>query len=298
MSHIMLIYNPTAGSLQGRLHLIRQLEKELSARGLMFDSLATNGPDDAARLAREAVARQCETLLVCGGDGTINEAVQELAGSQTRLAVFPCGTANVFAREIGVLPDPQKVSQMLVSGHTRTISLGRACQPETKWQRYFLLMAGIGIDAELVRSVSPQLKSRIGQGAYFSAGIEYLLRWPLVPFTLSVEGRNYQATFATIANAARYGGGFTIAPGARMDDKVLNVCLFDSDSRFAYLGYAVLALSGSHIKCRNVTYLTAQRVTATSEQEVFVQLDGEPAGSLPMNFDLVPEALRITVPER
>ncbi|MFN7944598.1 MAG: diacylglycerol kinase family protein [Blastocatellia bacterium] len=290
---VLIIYNPNAGALHGNLNVIRRLEASLKADGLMVVAQATTCGGDATRLAREAVTANYDALIVCGGDGTINEAAQELAGSATVLGVLPCGTANVFAKELKLTCDPQKVSQLIAAGRTRTISLGRAIQDDTGWQRYFLLMAGIGLDAAMVRNVNLPLKRRIGEGAYFVAAMDYLMRWPLAPFALRVDGRDYEAAYAIISNSPGYGGGFRIAPGARMDDDKLNVCIFNSRNRLDYIGYAALALTGRHTGCAGVTYLEAQQISAEARPEVFVQLDGELAGKLPMRFEVVPHALQV-----
>jgi YegS/Rv2252/BmrU family lipid kinase len=297
INRVSLIYNPCAGALHGDLSSIRQLEAELNARGLHVDAHATTCGGDATRLARAAVAEKYDALIACGGDGTINEVAQELVGSQTVLAVFPCGTANVFARELKLTRDPKKVSQLIADGNARTISLGRAFQSDPGWERYFLLMAGIGLDAAMVKNVNLNLKRHLGEGAYFFSALDYLVRWPLAEFRLIMDGKEYEATYATIANSPGYGGGFRIAPGARMDDDQLNICIFNSRSRLEYLAYAALALGGRHIGCAGVTYLEAQTIAAKSAQEIFVQLDGELAGTLPMRFEVVPHALRVIAAE-
>ena len=235
-------------------------------------------------------------LIVCGGDGTINEAAQALVGSKTTLAVFPCGTANVLAKDLRL---PRRIPDwvdLIASGSARTISAGRASQPEATWQRYFLLMAGIGLDAAIVRGVDVDLKRRIGSGAYWVSGLEFLARWPLTPFSLAVNGNRYEATFAIIANAPSYAGWFTLAPKARIEASKLDVCLFNSRSRIEYLNYVLLGLTGSHTRSANVIYQETQEVMANSNAETFVQLDGDLAGSLPMRFESVPSALRIVAP--
>lgn len=291
-----LIYNPNAGSRHGDQSIITQLATELQRSGIAVTMHATQSGGDASRLARAAVAEKYDVLIVCGGDGTINEAAQEMIGSATALAVFPCGTANVFAKDLGLTRDPKKVSQLIASGQTQTISVGRASKPEDNWQRFFLLMAGIGLDAAMVNNVNLDLKRRIGKGAYFAAAMDYLMRWPLTPFTLGINGQSYDATYATIANSPSYGGGFTLAPGARLEDDKLDVCIFNSHSRLEYIGYAALAIRGNHTNCKNVTYLETQAVIAEAGQETFVQLDGELVGTLPMQFEIVPHALRVLAP--
>ncbi|MFN0122423.1 MAG: diacylglycerol/lipid kinase family protein [Blastocatellia bacterium] len=296
---VSLIYNPNAGSLNGDDTSIRLLESALRAQGIVVDTHATAAADDATRLAREATAGNYDALVVCGGDGTINETLQELAGTPLPLAVFPCGTANVFARDLHLTPDPQKIADMIAAGRVTTFSLGRASKPDGSWHRLFILMAGIGLDAAMVKNVRPGLKRQIGIGAYFASAMDYLFRWPLVPFSLSINGHEYPATFAAVSNSPSFGGGFIMAPGARMDDDQLNVCMFNSRSRLHYLAYAALALGGKHTGCKNVTYLATQSaqaqtyIAASAPADAWVQLDGELVGALPMQFEIVPHALRV-----
>jgi YegS/Rv2252/BmrU family lipid kinase len=288
-----LIYNPKAGSLHGGTSIIERLADELRQRGLDLEMQATRAAGDATRLAALAVSEKIDALIVCGGDGTINEAAQSLAASETVLAVFPCGTANVFAKDLNLTRDPVQMANLIASAQLRRISLGRASKPDASWHRYFLLMAGIGIDAEVVRRVNYKLKKKIGIGAYFAAGIEYLARWPLKRFTLQLNEKNYEATYAVISNSPNYGGGFIIAPGAKLDDDQLNVCIFDSDSRLEYMGYAALAVPGKHTDCENVTYVESRLIRADAAQETWVQLDGELVGTLPMNFEILPHSLTV-----
>jgi YegS/Rv2252/BmrU family lipid kinase len=242
------------------------------------------------------VQEDYEFVIVCGGDGTINEAAQALVGSQTRLVIWPSGTANVLAKDLRLPRHPAELAELIAARSVRTISVGRAVKPEENWQRYFLLMAGIGLDAEIINGLNLDLKRRIGFGAYWAASLDYLARWPLKPFSLTVNEQTFEATFAIVANAPSYAGWFTLAPGARLEDEKLDVCLFSSRSRIEYLSYALQSLRGSHTSRSQVTYLSAQEAAACAMEPIFVQLDGELVGSLPMRFECVPRALRVVAP--
>jgi YegS/Rv2252/BmrU family lipid kinase len=296
MKQVSFIYNPTAGALRHRAGEVSRFAAALSERGLHVAPCATAAGGDATRLARRAVEQGAAMLIVGGGDGTINEAAQALVGSETALAVWPCGTANVLAKDLGLPRRTAELADLIATGPTRTISVGRACKPETDWQRYFLLMAGIGLDAAIVQGVDLELKRRFGIGAYWAASLDYLVRWPLTPFSLAVNGQRYEATFAAIANAPSYGGGFRLAPRARLEEDKLDVCLFNSRRRLDYLNYALLGLTGRHTRNVKVVYQETQEVLANSNPEALVQLDGDLAGSLPMRFESVPHALRVVAP--
>jgi diacylglycerol kinase family enzyme len=157
-------------------------------------------------------------------------------------------------------------------------------------------MAGVGLDADLVRAVHPGLKRLTGEGAYWMAGLRQLTDWHPGHFVLDTDSGQHSATFAVVANAASYGGGLRFAPEARMDDDVFDVCLFDSTQRHRFARYLAAAFTGSHLGMPGVTYLKTRRAVAHGNGGRFVQVDGELLGPLPVAFECVPEALSLVVP--
>lgn len=299
MKVIPLIYNPTAGALRRDPGKIDRLTRALARQGIDVLLLPTNCAGDATQLTRQSVKDGAEVVVVCGGDGTINEAAQSLVGTETALAVWPCGTANVLAREMRLPGAENALSELIAGRSSRTISVGRAVKPETGWQRYFLLMAGIGLDATIVNGVDLGLKRLIGAGAYLASGLDYLARLPLTPFSIDLNGRRLESTFTVISNAASYAVCFTLAPGAEVDDDKLDVCVFNSRSRLAYLTYAFLSMvKGLHTRVSKVVYQPAREAHANSNDKALVQLDGDVVGTLPMRFEIAPQALRIIAPAK
>lgn len=262
----------------------------LHQRGITVTPQVTTGPADATRLTAAAVAARADLVIVHGGDGTVNEAIQVLVGSATPLALWPGGTSNVLARELGLPGGLELLADVIAGERTRRVSVGRA------GERYFLLMAGVGLDADVVRAVHPGLKRLTGEGAYWMAGLRQLTDWHPVPFLLESEAGQHRATFAVVANAASYGGGLRFAPEARMDDDLLDVCLFDCTQRHRFARYLAAAFSGSHLGMPGVTYLKTRRAVARGDGSRFVQVDGELLGPLPVSFDCVPDALSLVVP--
>ncbi len=296
MKQAALIYNPTAGALCRDLKQVQRLATALSEHGINVAAQATVRAGHATSLAEEAVKDGAETVIVCGGDGTINEAAQALVGTETSLAAWPSGTANVLAKELSFPKSAEALAKLITADSIRTISVGLATKPEEGWQRYFLLMAGIGLDAAIVESVNLELKKVAGKGAYWAAGLDFLARMPLTPFSLKFNGQQHDSTFAVISNAAHYASMFTLAPGARIDDDKFNICLFNTRSRLAYLSYAFLSLTGNHTISPGVVYQEAAEAKANSSDLAPVQLDGDLVGKLPMDFQIVPQALRIVAP--
>jgi diacylglycerol kinase (ATP) len=286
----VLIHNPGSGQRRSRFDSIPRLIDLLRERGVNVTPHVTTAPGDATRLAAQAVADKVDIVLIHGGDGTVNEALQGLIGGGTALALWPAGTANVLAREIGLSADVERVADIVGAGRMRRVSVGRA------GERYFLLMAGVGMDAAVVRAVNPGLKRLTGEGAYWMAGLKQLTDWRPERFLLEIEGQQYGATFAVVANAASYGGGLRFAPHASMDDEVLDLCLFDSVQRHRFARYIAAAFTGSHLSLPGVTCLQARRLVAHGTAGQFVQVDGELHGPLPMSFECIPAALSLLVP--
>jgi len=290
MGRLALVYNPGSGRRRERSAAVSRMVAALARRGISAEAHATEAPGDATRLVREALAAGAEAIVIHGGDGSVNEALQPLVGGDTPLAVWPGGTANVLARELGLPADIERVAALIASARVRRVSVGRA------GNRYFLLMAGVGLDAALVRAVNPLLKRAIGQGAYWAAGVRHVARWRPQRFVVEVEGREYGAMQAVIANAPRYGGGLRVTPRARLDSDVLDLCLFDWRGRLAFLHHLAAGAAGAHLGLRGVTYLQAARARVRGDDATWVQVDGEPLGPLPMTFDCVPAALSLMVP--
>jgi diacylglycerol kinase (ATP) len=286
----VIVHNPGSGRRRDRREFLSAMVMALAQRGIGAEVRVTTTPGDATRLARDAVADGSPMIVVHGGDGTVNEAMQPIVGSRTLLAVWPGGTANVLARELGLPRDIERVADMIAAGRVRRVAVGRA------GARYFLLMAGVGVDATLVRVVNPTLKRLIGEGAYWVAAVGQLARWRPERFRVEVNGREYRATLAVIARVASYGGGLRLAPRARIESDQFDLCLFDWTARHRFLRGLPAAFSGRHLDLPGVTYLRGPRAGARGEGTVWVQVDGELLGALPMTFECVPAALSLVVP--
>jgi diacylglycerol kinase (ATP) len=173
----------------------------------------------------------------------------------------------------------ESVADMIASGRTRQVSVGQA------GRRYFLLMAGVGMDAAVVPAVNPPLKRLTGQGAFWIAWIQHLIRWQPQVFVVDVNGQRHTATFAVLANAAAYGGGLRIAPHASLDSACLDLCLFAWTDRHRFVRHLRASRGGGHLGLPGVSYPQARRATMSAPGSVWVQTDGELLGELPMAFE-------------
>jgi YegS/Rv2252/BmrU family lipid kinase len=292
----VLIYNPKAGRHADPVRAVEAFCAAAHAGGVEVEARPTAGPNDAARIASEAARAGATDVIARGGDGTVPEAIQGLVGAGARLMVWPAGTANVLARQLEIPRDAEAAARVFVEGRARRITLGAATGELTGERRYFFMMAGVGLDASVVKSVRPRLKRRMGEAAFWYAGLAHLAHWVPKEFTVEVNGEHLPATYAAVGKAPWYGGGLAITPRARLDDEEFEVCVIDTRSRLRYLrllGYAVRG-GAPEEGTRGLTFRRAARLRCVGD--VAVQADGELIGELPMTFEVVKEGLEVIVP--
>src|SRR5690349_21280462 len=290
-----LISNPKTGRYALRRRPVEALATQLESLGVKVDLRLTQGPGDATQIAARAARDGYSDVIVAGGDGTINEAIQGLAGTDARLAIIPRGTANVLALELGLPLNEDQAVAVVAAGKSRKIYLGLMIDETTNESRHFVLMAGIGLDASVVQGVQPSLKKRIGKGAFWLSGLSHLANWNPQPFTLEINGDKYNATFAAVGKAARYGGDLAITPGARLDQREFEVCMIQTTSRTRYLQLLSHAMrKGMPRDKPEVQFVKAVDVKAYGDAQV--QIDGELIGALPMRFEIAPHSLEVIVP--
>lgn len=291
-----IIANPRAGGLRLPLALNQfyQVAAALTEAGLPVEVCMTKRPGHARKLAREAVRAGMEMVIAAGGDGTVNDVIQELAGHETALGVLPLGTVNVWARETGIplsLPDAARV---LLYGARRRVDLGRA------GNRYFLMMAGIGFDAEVTRRVERSLLKRMGLKMIeylTTAGILSVTQKPVrVRIRRDGKAREVSALMLVIGNTRLYGGALTFTRHAVADDGWLDVVVVGGGGLFYRLGIIRNALLHRPRRGPLVRYHQARSIRVESDEPLPVQVDGEVVGVLPMSFSVAPLALTVIVP--
>ena len=295
----VLISNPKAGRGGARRALeIERFRQALKARGVEIEVLNTTAPGDATRFAAEAALNGAETIIVSGGDGTINEALQGLVGKEARLGIWPRGTANVLAREIAMPIQLEKAAEVIARGKTLRIYPGCATMEETNERRYFFLMAGIGLDASIVERVRPALKRRIGKAAFWYSGLEHLANWQPKPFEIEIEDKIFPATFAAVGKGSLYGGDLHITPHARLEQPEFEICIINSASRLSYLKLLSRAMRGGGVANETEQVRLVRATRARALGRVAVQIDGELVGQPPMTFEVVREPIELIAPEK
>jgi YegS/Rv2252/BmrU family lipid kinase len=291
-----IIYNPTSGRPGRRARRVAELTTLLKRHGIHAIPLATNAPEDATRLAREAIDHGAGIIVSYGGDGTANEVIQAMVGREAVLAVWPGGTANLLATELRMPRHVRAVADAVAVGKTRRISLGRATLRREARDRYFSMCAGIGLDASICRAANLRLKRWTGAFAYWMSGLEHMMTYRPESFTIEVEGVTYETMFAVIANGPRYGGRFSLTPRAALDGVTFEVFVARRHGHnLAYVPDLVRCLCGGAAQASQAI-ISARRVEAHSLRQPWVELDGEVFGPLPAAFEPVPEALSVIVP--
>lgn len=290
-SRIAVVYNPSAGRQRERQGAVERLASRLRSEGCTVDICPTERPNHATDLARQAIARGCQLIVANGGDGTMNEVLQSVVGTDATLAFWPGGTANILAHEIGFPSGVEAVCRRILEARVQRVTVGRANE------RYFLLMAGIGIDAAVAGGVDPRLKRLFGKAAFGVAAAKFVVDWDLAPVRVHMPGEEVVARFVVAGNARSYGGGFQLTPRANLTDPDLDLCIFESDFRGDYLRYAMAALMGFHREMPGVIYrkVKSARITSAARHEAPVQLDGEVTGRLPLALEAVPTAANLLV---
>jgi diacylglycerol kinase (ATP) len=288
----VLIYNPTAGALRRNPQVILQRTIAALARGgLSPHHLATSEPGHAESLARDAVAKGADLILVLGGDGTINEAVQGLAFSNVPLGVLPGGTANVLAMELGLGSRLELAASRLAAFEPCPVALGRITG--SFGSRHFLLMAGVGLDAVIVYNVSAGLKSAAGKLAYWVAGCGRFLN-RVDQLQVQVDSQVHQCGFALISRVRNYGGDLEIASRASLRSDDFEVVLFEGSSPLRYAWY-MLGVAAKRVQgMRGVRSFRTRRVDILTTAPL--QIDGEYLGRLAVSIEIVPGALQLLLP--
>lgn len=285
---VLVIFNPTAGARRrARLTRILEIMWSLGADVTLHETRARG---DAERTAREASTEVYDVIVAAGGDGTINEVINGLAGRQMPLGIIPLGTANVLAAELDLPTDDVGLARTIALGRTRPVTLGDVNG------RRFVMMAGVGFDAHVVASVDAGLKRLIGKSAYVWETLCGFFRYKFRSYRLMVDGTPYDVGSAVFANGHFYGGRFVCAKDAALGDPRLHVCLFKSVGPWSALRYTVWMVLGRLDKLPDYEVIPATSIIVEGMAGEPVQGDGDIVTRLPLDARIASERLNMLVP--
>jgi YegS/Rv2252/BmrU family lipid kinase len=304
LRNALLIHNPNAGNGGGgRRRMLDEARRILSLGGIEAELQETRAPGDATVMAQRATVEGRQLVIACGGDGTLNEVVNGLAveqnGHRVPMALLPGGTANVLAKEIGLPWDIPAAAQKLVHGEVKEVALGLATPlREPSKRRYFLSVAGAGPDGMIVYSIDLDLKARVGILAYWWQGAREVFRYQFPHFRVVTGEQKLDVSLVVVGRTKHYGGPFRITTEADLYADHFEIMGLTTQSGFRYLSYVPTLWLGKLRGTEGVHYWKANSIVCEplDSNPVYAQIDGEPLARLPVEFKIVPRALKLLVP--
>jgi diacylglycerol kinase (ATP) len=304
IQNALLIHNPNAGNGgHGRRVMLDEARKIFASAGIHTDLTETKKAGDATEIAQRANAEGRQLVIACGGDGTLNEVVNGLAANQNGhrvpLALLPGGTANVLAKELDLPWDIPSAAEKLLHGEIRDIALGLATPlQEPAKKKYFLSVAGAGPDGMIVYSIDLELKARVGILAYWWQGASQAFKYKFPLFRVATNGKKLDASLLVVGRTKHYGGPFKITTEADLYEDQFELMALTTRSGLRYLSYLPTLWRGKLRTVKEVHFWKADGVVCeqTSDSPVYAQVDGEPLAKLPVEFKIVPRALKLLVP--
>jgi diacylglycerol kinase family enzyme len=319
-----LIYNPHGGQVVVR-HELEDVVAFLSRCGWSVTWRETSKPTEATELARQAVQRGAKVVIAAGGDGTVNEVACGLLDTDATLGVLPVGTTNTWALQMGIpalnpmLPSAKasklvsdleeritrplpanyyrkvllNAAQVLVEGHAVAVDVGEVAG------RYFLMWAGIGLDAAVAESISLKEKRALGSWGYLLPALGTVRRYPSTDVWLNLDGNVIKTStpLIVVSNIQLYGGVLPIGAKARVNDAKLDVCVFKGDGFFTFAQHALKVLSRQHLRDPKIEYYQCRKIVVESARALPVHVDGEPFTETPVTIHTLPSALKVIVPK-
>ena len=293
--HVVLIVNPVSGGGKGRTTLERALPL-FRERAVDPRVIVTRAGSEVTHVTRQAVEDGSNFVVAVGGDGHLAAVGEALVGTGTPLAVLPAGSANDYARIIGMpRRDPAAAIDALLDGAARSVDAIRVSNGTTS--RVFMNVVGTGFDAVVARTAGQMPFLRSG-GRYVLAIARELPRFKAARLQLTVDGQPHdlRAMMVAIANGHSYGGGMRIAPGAALDDGKLDICIVGEVSKTQFMRAFPLVFRGTHVTHPAVTMLTGTDIRLEAERQLPLVGDGELVRGLPARVKVLPAALSVVFP--
>jgi YegS/Rv2252/BmrU family lipid kinase len=298
MNAVFLV-NPASanGSTGKRWPQLHRRAKEL---GLDGEPLLSERPGQLVELAREAAAAH-ELLVVVGGDGTLNEVVNGVAGLDAELAVLPAGTGQDFGPTPGIPPGFDDAVRVALEGTARAVDLGRATFRDAEGadrERWFANVGSAGMSGAVARRANSMTKRLGGRATFFYALVREFVAWKNTEVTVTLDDAERRGAMhdVIVANGRWHGGGMKLAPDARPDDGLFDVVLIGDVNKLDFLTTAPKLYSGKHVAHPKVEVLRSARVTVDAAEPLPIELEGETVGTTPARFEIVPGAVRVRMP--
>jgi diacylglycerol kinase family enzyme len=314
MRKAALLYNPDSGGSKRRQRELQSALEILRGGRVEAELFASDSREQAAELVWQAIAAGCDTVFACGGDGTINNIAQVLAKTPVALGILPIGTANALAHDLGLPLRIPAAAKAALNAEQCRVALGQITCPDlsgARKTRYFVVAAGVGVDAHMCYKLLTSAKQRLGMGAYYAKAWQMWFTYPMTRFrveymTPEVVAPKSAAVTELMAIRIRDFGGVVreLAPGASLDRNDIRLILCHTDRRLAYLAYVTGALLRQKWTIPGIELAYSTRAVCdyaepkSPARKIYVEADGELIGSLPAEISIVPDALTLLAPRR
>jgi diacylglycerol kinase (ATP) len=317
MRKAALLYNPDSGGSQQRQDELKSALAILRTGGIDADLVPTQSPYHAVEETRRAIDAGCDTIFACGGDGTIHNIAQIVANSPAALAILPMGTANALAHDLNLPLSVVAAARASLQAVPRRIALGRVTYSDLKGNpgaRYFVVAAGIGVDAHLFYKLHTGTKQRMGMAAYYAKAWNLWFTYPMTRFVAqyipesSDASRQVEVTELMAVRIRNFGGVLQeLAPGASLGRDDMRLVFCRTASRLAYLAYVTRGLLRLPWTIPGIDLAHSTSVSCAyrppnnppqEQRKIYVEADGELLGTLPAEITVVPNALTLLAPPR
>jgi YegS/Rv2252/BmrU family lipid kinase len=276
-----------------------QFQSQARVVGFKPEFLMTSRAGEA-ETAAQSNAEKYDLLVAVGGDGTNLEVANGILASHapaTLLAVVPVGTGNDLAETLGI-QNPAVALRSLVGGKMRPLDVIRVecLKSGAPVVRHALVFAAVGIAGEALNRTTAAVKRLLGCRLSYPYGLlRALWSWQPPVMRVTADGRVFEHRFLLVcaSNGEQVGGGIRIAPGASMDDGLLNLNLIEAGRKSVAVRHLLLARRGKHVPHPKIRYFTASQVTVEADTPVFVAADGEVLGATPARIEIVPAGLNV-----
>jgi YegS/Rv2252/BmrU family lipid kinase len=296
-----VLFNPIAGGAKGasagdkavaarRRRKLEAVRRRLVESGLEVQIAATESADHAGALALGA-AQAGEEVVAFGGDGMVRIAAAAIQGTDAVLGILPGGRGNDFSASLGIPRDPLAACDVIAAGRVRSVDAGAVDG------KLFVGIASIGLESEVtpIANAAPRVA---GRAVYLAATLYGLARWRAARFALEADGEEitFSGYMAAVANSGRFGGGMRLAPGARLDDGLLDLVVIEDISRLHFVRATPKVFKGTHGEEANVHMRKARVVKLDADRPFAVYADGDELARTPARVIALPAACRVRVP--
>jgi diacylglycerol kinase (ATP) len=293
--YISLIVNPKSGCTHTGIQT-RPLERYFAAAGFEVRPSLTRNLRDACDLATEAaVDYNCAVVVAAGGDGTIREVAQGLEGSDKPLLIVPQGTENLLANELGYDHTLETVVRTFEEGVTKTVDLGKVNG------KCFTSIAGFGYDGDVVAMVQQARRGHISYVDYVWPVWRSFWAYKFPPMKVTVDGSEIfdDRGLVFVGNISRYALGLNILHRADCGDSLLDVCIFKCRNRLRLLKHSLCTVVKYHAPRKDLIYVQGKKIRVTADLPgINTEIDGDPGPSLPVGIEIIPQAIKVLVPEK